>query len=111
MEFHQSNGKHWLSHYSVSGTVLRTFYILTHLILTTALCNKTPFISVFCMRQQRLRDVRSCVQCCRQYMEARIQNRAVQFQSPFSFTLLVKALLITYNFSQEGEASDAWLLP
>lgn len=93
------------------GTILRTFYILTHLILTTDLCNKIVFISLFCMRQQRLGDVRSCVQCCRQYMETRIENRAIQFQSPFSFTLLVKAPLITYCFSEKGEASDAWLLP
>lgn len=41
-------------------------------------------------------------------MEARIQNRAIQFQGPFSLTLLVEALLITYCFSQKGETSDAW---
>lgn len=108
---HGVSSKQWqtlVSHYSMSGTVLRTFYILTCLILTATLCNKTLFISVFCMRQPRLRDVRSCVQCCRRCMEARIQNRAIQFQGPFSLTLLVEALLITYCFSEKGEASDAW---
>jgi hypothetical protein len=92
----------------MSGTVLRTFHILPS-------SSPQPYvIKLFISLLHEATEAQRCKILCTGLQAvhgSQDSKPGHPVPEPFSFTLSVKALLITYCFSQEGKASVACPLP